>query len=674
MKTQTVRPGSAERRTKPQLPRGPVVAPMPSRASFARGACACGGGCPRCQSAGVQTKLAVSQPGDPYEREADRIAQAIVSGSSAAPSRASAARTAQRKTRAGTTRAASGVSDGAARELGSGRPLDAASRSYFEPRLGHDLSSVELHTGAAAAQSAAALGARAYTMGRHVVFGAGEYAPGALSGRHLLAHELVHVVQQGAAVPSASSAPTEAKAPPKPTTLNPGAYSVSVRSEGGGEEVLLAPPIPEPSPPPNGETATAETPTPTATPGPITPAPEETADTVPVQRMVAPGGEPALWIQRASFTNPTPVAEDPLVRADKGLTPGLTSPKVNGSLNLLTAISPSKVAGAASGGKTTCQFDAFTIDTTADMVVASAAPKGGWSATVGFTHLPSPPECVKKKTVPAVMNATPSNADFVKRVQTSENEHAADLKWLHDRYLVPYETFVNGLRGSGADLPACGQDLVAKLGHRVSEAAWEFSQGWNASLKKLDGPQGTHRDNAVVRPATKDCASVTISMGQATPTVAGAGPGNVTTVAPTVTTFDPKKLAVDGSSLKEGAKVVKTFTSAADATTALATIKHYGMTSRNVIGSFEYFLVGTAAPSGALAGANELAIDPAGYQVTEGVTQAGEWVIVDAAASATGISANSIVNFGANMNEAFSAFAVMTSLGFSRQCWVGGTR
>jgi hypothetical protein len=80
---------------------------------------------------------------------------------------------------------------------GAGQPLDPAARSFMEPRFGQDFSGVRVHTDARAAESAHAVGALAYTVGRHVVFGAGQYAPGSSAGRLLLAHELAHVVQQG---------------------------------------------------------------------------------------------------------------------------------------------------------------------------------------------------------------------------------------------------------------------------------------------------------------------------------------------------------------------------------------------------------------------------------------------------------------------------------------------
>ncbi len=77
-----------------------------------------------------------------------------------------------------------------------GHPLDADTRAYMEPRFGHDFGRVRVHTDARAAESARAVNARAYTVGRDVVFGAGEYAPTMAQGRILLAHELTHTLQQ----------------------------------------------------------------------------------------------------------------------------------------------------------------------------------------------------------------------------------------------------------------------------------------------------------------------------------------------------------------------------------------------------------------------------------------------------------------------------------------------
>jgi hypothetical protein len=93
-----------------------------------------------------------------------------------------------------------------------GQPLDPATRAFFEPRFAYDFDNVRVHTGGAADHSAAAVNARAYTVGHQIVFGSGQYGPATPEGNRLLAHELTHVVQQtggaalqagGIAVPAA---------------------------------------------------------------------------------------------------------------------------------------------------------------------------------------------------------------------------------------------------------------------------------------------------------------------------------------------------------------------------------------------------------------------------------------------------------------------------------------
>lgn len=82
----------------------------------------------------------------------------------------------------------------------------------MESRFDHDFSGVRVHAGAEAGHSARAIGARAYTTGTDIVFAPGQYAPGTAAGRHLLAHELTHVVQQRAGGPSVQCK-TEEKTP-----------------------------------------------------------------------------------------------------------------------------------------------------------------------------------------------------------------------------------------------------------------------------------------------------------------------------------------------------------------------------------------------------------------------------------------------------------------------------
>jgi len=79
----------------------------------------------------------------------------------------------------------------------SGQPLDGRMRGFMESSLAQDFSQVRVHADAQAGVSADAVSAEAYTVRNHVVFGAGKYRPATEEGRHVIAHELVHVLQQG---------------------------------------------------------------------------------------------------------------------------------------------------------------------------------------------------------------------------------------------------------------------------------------------------------------------------------------------------------------------------------------------------------------------------------------------------------------------------------------------
>ncbi|MEU6721260.1 DUF4157 domain-containing protein [Nonomuraea sp. NPDC046802] len=121
-----------------------------------------------------------------------------------------------------------------------GEPLDPVTRTSMERRFGQDLSQVRVHSDGPAAKSARELGARAYTVGEQIVFGAGRFAPHTPDGRHLLAHELAHVIQQrgGAGPRPTRHAGLEAAAHTAADAVaRTGAGPVSV---GGGASVGLA--------------------------------------------------------------------------------------------------------------------------------------------------------------------------------------------------------------------------------------------------------------------------------------------------------------------------------------------------------------------------------------------------------------------------------------------------
>jgi hypothetical protein len=168
--------------------------------------------------------LGVGASHDPLEQEADRVADQVLSE----PGPAAVGRAQPRIQRAGAPGAGGGGAAPASVErvlAGAGRPLDASLAQDMGQRFGHDFSRVRVHSGPSADESAQAVNAHAYTVGHDIVFAAGRFAPATRAGRHLLAHELTHVVQQGHGPASVQRAPT-GETPAKGVTVG----SVDVKS------------------------------------------------------------------------------------------------------------------------------------------------------------------------------------------------------------------------------------------------------------------------------------------------------------------------------------------------------------------------------------------------------------------------------------------------------------
>ena len=185
--------------------------------------CACGGSagfsgeCEECKSKKLlgkplQRKLVISEPGDEYEHEADRVAEEVMRMSETPADRdaspSSAVPLVQRRVN-GSSGGGIGNAPPIVHDVLSlpGQPLDAATRAFFEPRFGHDFENVRVHVDARAAESAQVVKASAYTTGSDIVFGTGQYMPKATEGNRLLAHELAHVVQQSGALTQTQVSP-----------------------------------------------------------------------------------------------------------------------------------------------------------------------------------------------------------------------------------------------------------------------------------------------------------------------------------------------------------------------------------------------------------------------------------------------------------------------------------
>jgi hypothetical protein len=160
----------------------------------------------------IQAKLAVSQPNDPSEQEADRVADRVMrmatpvlqrtcaacaTGGSPCPTcEEKVSGLVQRKAEYSSDASEEAVTHAFGHDLGAGRPLDVPTRTFMESRFDQDFGQVRIHADARAAELAHNFNAHAFTVGQNIFFGAGKFTPSSESGRHLLAHELVHTRQQ----------------------------------------------------------------------------------------------------------------------------------------------------------------------------------------------------------------------------------------------------------------------------------------------------------------------------------------------------------------------------------------------------------------------------------------------------------------------------------------------
>lgn len=161
----------------------------------------------------VQPKLTVGTPGDIYEEEADHFAEQVLRMPEPRIQRICACggvcprcrneSEGKKELQVQRLEASSWSEVGVpliVQEVlrSPGQPLEAEALEFMESRFGYDFSQVRVHTDTKASDSARSVNARAYTVGRDIVFGVGEYAPHSPEGKRLLAHELSHTVQQGA--------------------------------------------------------------------------------------------------------------------------------------------------------------------------------------------------------------------------------------------------------------------------------------------------------------------------------------------------------------------------------------------------------------------------------------------------------------------------------------------
>ncbi|WP_428223898.1 DUF4157 domain-containing protein [Flavobacterium sp.] len=177
----------------------------------------------------VQTKLAVGASNDSYETEADSVADKVMQMNSSDSASISSGQTAvQRKcaaceeeekvrrkplaehitpliqrhslATADASTASPHVESKINNSRGGGSLMDSGTRNFMESRFGTDFSDVRIHTGSEAIQMSRELNAQAFTVGNDIYFNQGKYSPTTDVGKHLLAHELTHTIQQSGKV------------------------------------------------------------------------------------------------------------------------------------------------------------------------------------------------------------------------------------------------------------------------------------------------------------------------------------------------------------------------------------------------------------------------------------------------------------------------------------------
>jgi hypothetical protein len=176
----------------------------------------------------IQPKLTINQPDDSYEQEADAMADHLMNEHDSSFNNNSFFKpvsSVQRKENSNEMSEASSETENYISSLSGGESLSKKDKTFFESRMGYDLSNVRLHTDSKAAQSAQSINALAYTSGNNIVFDNNQYQPATESGKKLLAHELTHVVQQN----NNNNAIQRAPNPRPQTTTDLSSYSEANR-------------------------------------------------------------------------------------------------------------------------------------------------------------------------------------------------------------------------------------------------------------------------------------------------------------------------------------------------------------------------------------------------------------------------------------------------------------
>jgi uncharacterized protein DUF4157 len=355
----------------------------------------------------------------------------------------------------------------------------------MEAGFGHDFSHVRVHANSEAAEASRSTGAQAYTVGPDIVFGAGQYQPNTRGGRQLIAHELAHVLQHRGGEPVVRRQVLY----PAPT-VDPHDDPVLRYMRGDDNLALTTLTI-------NG------------------------ADRL-TTAVLKDAFDPKDWEAKAAPASTSRSSGSGSGSGSGGSGRGAGAGQGSGSGSGLGS-----GAGSGSGsGSTTvqCGFKNFDIKISSNIRLPTPPAGGRWGPEVveraNLKRSGLPAKCRGKDQISVVMKGDPDSGSFYQWLTSNEQEHVDDNTRESDRLLVPDHEAILAMRGTGADLSACGADLNRQLSRRSIDNISEFIRKVSADVACRDVPGGHKFDSSLTD--RNDCDNLSIVLKKTPVPAAGA--------------------------------------------------------------------------------------------------------------------------------------------------------
>jgi peptidoglycan hydrolase-like protein with peptidoglycan-binding domain len=430
---------------------------------------------------------------------------------------------------------------------GKGQSMEKGVQSFYESRMGADFSDVKIHTGKEAAESAKDINAQAYAYGNHIVFNEGKYQPGSGEGKHLLAHELTHVMQQGSK--SVSKKIIQRRLNDGHDLTSPrfagdlvleGCYdnerTLRVGSKGAAvsklQQALVDAGFPLLKYGVDGifgnETETAvrdfQQKAVILVDGIVGPQTMGALDTqfgapAPQPPAPAPAPTPAPVPSTITYSAPSERREDPIPKVLSGTSSllGETLPKFNGTvvrtrqqaINILGPIFINNIPLVYDTRSQVCKIDVsqINLDVSAD-VQKLTVPSGKWAGTYPGSLVRN---CGQNSTVNIEMDSPSGAAAFEQRIAADEQEHVDDLNRIAKNHFDAFYTYLAGISlpstTGGSD---CAALYTAEIGTKDSDMITAFLNDWQAAVALHDNAAGNHHHSTITD--NRNCNLVKITV------------------------------------------------------------------------------------------------------------------------------------------------------------------